>query len=124
MPGLTAYDFGDGARSICSTTLEDESDLSIVKFDLDKFEAFTKGYLSALKGTLTKNELETLGISVYIMTLELASRFLEDYLNGDVYFIIKYPDQNLRRARCQIALSKDIMSKIDKINEIILKYSK
>ncbi len=124
MGGLTAYDFGDGARSICSTVEEDESDLSKVKFDLSKFEAFTEGYLSPLKSTLTKNEIESLGISVYIMTIELASRFLEDYLNGDVYFIIKYPEQNLRRARCQIALCKDIMAKIDKINEIIIKYSK
>lgn len=124
MAGLTAYDFGDGARSICSTTLEDESNLDIVKFDLSKFEAFTEGYLTPLKNNLTKNEIDTLGISVYIMTLELASRFLEDYLNGDVYFLTKYPEQNLRRARCQIALCKDIMLKIDKINEIILKYSK
>ena len=124
MSGLTAYDFGDGARSICATTEEDEVDLSKVKFDIEKFKSFTKGYLQPLKDTLTENELKTLGLGVYIMTLELASRFLEDYLNGDVYFKTKCTEHNLIRARCQIALCKDIWQKIDEINDIILEYSK
>ena len=123
MPGLTAYDFGDGARSICCTTEEDEADLDKVKFRLDKFEAFTKGYLGKLGHILTENEKKTLGISCYVMTLELASRFLEDYLNGDTYFKINYEKQNLLRTRCQIALAKDIMNKINDINAIVKKYS-
>ena len=123
MPGLTAYDFGDGARSIACTTEEDEKDLSKVKFDLVKFESFAKGFLSALKTTLTKNELKTLGVSCFVLTIELAARFLEDYLNGDIYFKITYEDQNLYRTKCQIALCKDIYAKLDKINEIIDKYS-
>ena len=123
MPGLTAYDFGDGARSICCTTEEDEKDLSKVKFDLDKFERFAKGFLSAIGSTLTKNELKTLGVSCFVLTIELAARFLEDYLNGDIYFKITYEDQNLLRTKCQIALCKDIYAKLDKINEIIEKYS-
>ena len=123
MPGLTAYDFGDGARSIACTTEEDEKDLSKVKFDLDKFESFAKGYLAPLKTSLNKNEIKTLGVSCFVLTIELAARFLEDYLNGDIYFKIAYEDQNLYRTKCQIALCKDIYSKLDKINEIINKYS-
>lgn len=124
MSGLSAYDFGDGARSICCTTEEDEVDLSKVSFDLDKFRCFTKGYLSHLKDKLFDNEIKTLGLGVYIMTLELASRFLEDYLNGDIYFKTTSIEHNLIRTRCQIALCKDIWQKMDKINEIILEYSK
>ena len=124
MSGLSAYDFGDGARSICATTFEDETDLNKVKFSLDKFEYFTKGYLTKLKGVLTEMEISTLAISVFIMTLELASRFLQDYINGDTYFKIVYPDHNLRRTKCQIALCKDIYSKLDKMKEIVEKYSK
>lgn len=124
MSGLTAYDFGDGARSICSTTEEDETDLTKVKFDLEKFKSFAKGYLKPLKNTLTENEIKTLGLGVYIMTIELSSRFLEDYLNGDIYFKTKCTEHNLIRTRCQIALCKDIWRKLDKINEIILEYSK
>ena len=123
MPGLTAYDFGDGARSISCTTEEDEKDLSLVKFDLDKFESFAKGYLSSIKSILTENEIKTLGISCYILTLELAARFLEDFLNSDIYFKTTYENQNLYRTKCQIALCKDIWAKLDKINEIINKYS-
>ena len=57
------------------------------------------------------------------MTIELATRFLADYLDGDTYFKTIYNKQNLFRARCQIALCKDILEKEDKIKEIINKYS-
>ncbi len=124
MSGLTAYDFGDGARSICCSTDEDEVDLTRVYFNLDKFRSFAKGYLGSIKSTLTENEIKTLGLGVYIMTLELASRFLEDYLNGDIYFKTRKDEHNLLRARCQIALCKDIWQKMDEINNIILEYSR
>ena len=123
MPGLIAYDFGDGARSICCTTEEDEADLSKVEFNLDYFDAFSKGYFQYLKNSITEEERNTFAISVYILTLELASRFLQDYLNGDTYFRISYKKQNLSRARCQIALCKDIYKKLDKIEEIVKKYT-
>ncbi|MBO5850880.1 MAG: aminoglycoside phosphotransferase family protein [Clostridia bacterium] len=124
MPGITAYDFADGARSICSSTADDEEDLSKVYFNLEKFEAFTKGYLKKMSLILTDKEIETLGLSVFIITLELGSRFLEDYLKGNVYFKVKYENHNLVRARCQLALAKDVMSKMSEINEIIKKYTK
>lgn len=122
MPGLCAYDFGDGARSICSTTDEDETDLSLVKFDLERFERFSKGYFKYLKDILNDEEKDTLALSVFVMTLELASRFLQDYLNGDVYFKVTMRNHNLIRTRCQIALCKDILTKLDKMNEIVKKY--
>ncbi len=124
MSGLTAYDFGDGARSICCSTDEDEVDLTKVYFNLDKFKSFAKGYLGSIKSTLTENEIKTLGLGVYVMTLELASRFLEDYLNGDIYFKTRKDEHNLLRTRCQIALCKDIWQKMDEINNIIFEYSK
>ena len=123
MPGLTAYDFGDGARSICCTSLEDEHDLSKVCFDLERFKAFTKGYLKNLGSIISKNEVDSLIDGVVSMTIELALRFLEDYLEGDVYFKTRYPKQNLYRTRCQIALCKDIISKKEEIKNIVYKYS-
>lgn len=124
MPGLTAYDFGDGARSICASVKEDEKDISKVCFDLKKFDAYAKGYLMRLGKVLTENEIKTLGISVFVLTFELASRFLEDYLNGDTYFKVRYADHNLVRAKNQIALAKDITLKLGEINAVIDKYSK
>ena len=38
------------------------------------------------------------------MTLECGMRFLTDYLQGDIYFKIARPDQNLDRARTQFTL--------------------
>lgn len=124
MPGLTAYDFGDGARSICASVKEDEADISKVNFDLKKFDSFAKGYLRHLGKVLTENEIKTLGISVFVLTFELASRFLEDYLNGDTYFKVRYAEHNLVRAKNQIALAKDILNKLGEINAVIEKYSK
>ena len=46
--------------------------------------------------------------SVKVMTLELAVRFLTDYLNGDVYFKTAYPEHNLVRARTQFRLLKEM----------------
>ena len=36
-------------------------------------------------------------------------RFLDDYILGSPYFRIEYPEHNLVRARCQIALAKDML---------------
>ena len=60
MPGALAYDFGEGLRTGITTAKEDEQDLSKVKIDISRFEAYTKGFLSELKNTITKEELETL----------------------------------------------------------------
>ena len=38
---------------------------------------------------------------------------------GDKYFKIKYADHNLVRTRCQIALAKDMQSKMDAMNAIV-----
>lgn len=119
MPGLVAYDFGDAVRFICNDAAEDETDLRKVKLDLDKFRALTKGFLSATGHSLTRIEVDSLVYGVYSMTVELALRFLTDYLDGDRYFRIDYPGHNLDRARCQLKLADDILSKFDSLEKII-----
>lgn len=119
MPGIMAYDFGDAVRSICSVAGEDEQDLTKVCFDLKRFDAFSQGFLSELKDDLSESEIKSLILAPYAITCELASRFLEDYLRGDKYFKINYPMHNFDRARCQIALAKDIKNKEEEISKII-----
>ena len=53
------------------------------------------------------------------MTLELASRYLDDYLIGDKYFTAKYETQNLDRARNLIALAKSMDSKMPEMRSVI-----
>ena len=119
MPGSMLFDYGDGIRSTACTAKEDEHDLSKVKMDLDLFKAYTDGYLSEMSESLTYEELSLMAESVRIMTLELAISFLNDYINGDTYFKTDYDKQNLYRTRAQIALVKDIESKLDLMDSYI-----
>lgn len=119
MPGMAMYDFGDAVRFIVSTAAEDEPDLKRIYFDTGKFRAFCSGYLKQVKNALTKPELDSLVLAAFSITLESASRFLADYLDGDVYFKIHYPEHNLVRARSQIRLAQDIARKRDELEWIV-----
>ena len=124
MPGLVAFDFGDAIRVAASTAAEDEADLDIVALDLEKYEAFTRGFMGEVLGALSEDEQNALALGAIAMTLECGVRFLTDYINGDKYFKIHYPNQNLVRARCQLALAKDMIAHLDEMNEIVKKYCK
>ena len=119
MPGMSMYDFGDAVRFIANTAAEDEPDIRKVYFDTGKFRAFSKGFIGQVKGALTDEEIDNLVLASFSITVELAARFLDDYLNGDTYFKINYPDHNLVRTRCQIALAKNIELKEDELNWIV-----
>lgn len=122
MPGTSVYDFGDAVRSGASTAREDEEDLSKVHFDLAMFEQFTKGFLEETKGLLTPEEIRLLPLGAKIITLELASRFLADYLDGDVYFKTTRPDHNLVRARNQIRLVQEMEGVFPEMESIVRRY--
>ena len=118
MPGSLLYDYGDALRFGGSSGAEDERDLSKIWFDTEKFTAFTKGFIEELP-SITEKELRLLPFSVKLMTLECGSRFLADYINGDVYFKTSSPDHNLVRARTQFKLVKEIEDKMDELNAIV-----
>lgn len=125
MPGSLLYDYGDGIRSTSSKTSEDEKDLSKVGIDLDLFRSYTDGYMSEMADYLTEEEVSLMAESIRIITLELSIRFLNDYINGDTYFKINYKDHNLDRAKCQLALVKDIENKLSYMqNYINITYKK
>ena len=119
MPGLSLYDFGDAIRFGAKTAFEDEADLSRVSISLDLFEAYTEGYLSACADALTKAEIDHLAYSAWLMTYECGVRFLTDYLCGDTYFKIDYPDHNLVRARNQFKMVEEIERVMPQMEEIV-----
>ena len=119
MPGLVGFDFGDAIRFGANTAGEDEKDLSKVELDLDKFRAFTEGFLSTAGTSLTENELNTLSLGAITMTAECGLRFLTDYIDGDNYFKTQYPDHNLVRARCQLKLVNDMIGKYNQMQQIV-----
>ena len=124
MPGLIMHDFGDAIRYGANTAVEDEKDLSKVSLSLPIYEAFTKGFMEQVKDILTPKEVDCMALGAATITFELAVRFLDDYLAGDKYFKISYPEHNLVRAKCQFALLKDMLKHLDEMKEIVYKYAK
>ena len=124
MPGLVAYDFGDAIRFAANTTAEDDPDLFHVSLDLDRFTAFAQGFVPTVAATLTQVELETLALGAFAITMEQTVRFLDDYLLGDTYFKVLYPEHNLDRTRNQLALAKDMHAHLDEMRSIVLSIAK
>ncbi|MBO5213425.1 MAG: aminoglycoside phosphotransferase family protein [Clostridia bacterium] len=124
MPGLSAYDFGDAIRFCANSAAEDEPDLSKVHFCMDKFEAFTKGFIGGADGFFTDAELDSMVWGCIIMTLECGSRFLLDYIDGDKYFHADYPEHNLDRAHTQMKLVEEMEARFDEMHQIVKKYAK
>ena len=124
MPGALVYDFGEGLRTGITTAKEDEQDVSKIYADIDRFEAFTKGFLSEVKDIITEEEIKLLPLGLWMMTYENAIRFLTDYLNGDVYFSVNkdIENHNLIRAKTQMELLKQIEEKEDEMKGVIKKY--
>lgn len=113
MLGVVAYDFGDGARYACSSSIEEEEDLNKVYFDLARYEAYIKGFLKGTNNCLNKEEISSLPLGIIVITYELAVRFLLDYIENDVYFKTKKEDSNLYRCKNQFHLLKDILNKFE-----------
>ena len=119
MPGLMGHDFGDAIRFAANFVEEDCREFEKAGVDMDVFRAFAEGFLSKTAEAMTESEVDTLALSCFVLAAELATRFLADYLDGDLYFNIRYPDHNLVRARCQIALAKDMLNKMDEMEKIV-----
>jgi len=122
MPGLSLYDFGDSIRFGASTAAEDEKDLDKVRMDINLYEIYLKGFLETVGDGLTANERRMLPMGAKLMTLECGMRFLADYLEGDVYFRLHYPEQNLDRCRTQLKLVADMERQWDEMAALVEKY--
>ena len=121
MSSTSLNDFGDAIRSYTNTGAEDDRDLSKVSMSLEMFKAYTEGYLSERKATLAQSELDWLAFSARYITFEQVLRFLMDYIDGDTYYRISYPGQNLDRSRTQLRLLCDMEEKLPRIKEILQK---
>lgn len=119
MPGLIGHDFGDAIRFAANQVEEDCPQAEKAGVDLDIFTAFAQGFLEKTAKSMTEKEVETLALSCFCLTAELAVRFLDDYIQGDLYFKTRGPEHNLVRARCQIALAKDMLRKMPQMEKII-----
>lgn len=119
MPGLALYDFGDMVRSGTNPAEEDEVNLNKVEMRFDMYEAFYRGYMKSASSMLTEAEKEMLPFAGKLITLEIGTRFLTDYLEGDVYFKIKRPRHNLDRCRNQFKMVKSIERRMNEMKNLL-----
>ena len=101
MPSFIFSDFGDFLRTAANTGKEDEPQLENVRFNMEIFKPFAKGYLESARSLLTPLEIEMLPFAAQLFPYMQAVRFLADYINGDTYYHIQFADHNLVRTKAQ-----------------------
>ena len=101
MPSFVFSDYGDFLRTAANTGAEDDPNLDNIDFNMEIYNAFTKGYLEGTKGFLLPIEKENLPYAALLFPYMQTVRFLSDYINGDTYYKIKYPEHNLVRTKAQ-----------------------
>ncbi len=119
MNGYAMHDFGDIARTAATPAREDERDPELSRLDLTLFNAAARGYLEACAHLLSEPELDSLPLGAIAMAYEAAVRFLTDFLSGDTYFKVDYPDHNLVRCRAQLALANSMIKDADRMSAIV-----
>ena len=107
MPSFVFSDFGDFLRTAANFTAEDDPDVSKVGFNMEIFKAFAKGYMESARVFLTPVEKENLPYAACLFPYMQCVRFLADYLNGDTYYKIRYPEHNWDRSRNQWKLFQE-----------------
>lgn len=108
MPSFIFSDYGDFLRSGANTGLEDDKNPDNVNFNMEIFRAFTKGYLESGKSFLLPIEIENLPYAAALFPYMQCVRFLADYINGDTYYKIQYPEHNLVRTKAQFKLLQSV----------------
>ena len=123
-PSYVFSDYGDFLRTGANFTAEDDPNLANVGFNMEIFKAFTKGYLTSAGAFLTPIEREHLPFAAKLFPFMQCVRFLTDYINGDVYYKIKYPEHNLDRAKNQLALFNSVCLHEEEMKNFIAENSK
>ena len=119
MSSTSLNDFGDAIRTFANTGAEDDRNLENVSLDMAMFRAYTEGYLSQRKATMSQSELDWLAFGARYIVYEQVLRFLMDYIDGDTYYRIASPDHNLVRTRAQYALLCSIEKHYDEMCDIV-----
>ena len=109
---------------IANKASEEETDMSKVGIDLERYKNFASGFFAAAADGLTQTEKDFMTLGAITIGIELGMRFLGDYLNGDVYFSVDkdIENHNLIRAKTQMELLKQIEEKEDEMKGVIKKY--
>jgi len=100
-PGLLHYDIGDCIRSCCHEKANNS-------FNLERCRIILANYLQEIGDFFTPLDYDYLYAAIWLIPFELGLRFFSDYLNGDSYFKVNEPRQNLKRAIALFAYCDNI----------------
>lgn len=112
MPGYFFSDLGDMVRSMAGST--DENNIGRNQLREKYYEAIMEGYTKCMKNSLTDAEKKHIHYAGLLMIYMQALRFLTDYLSGDIYYRIEYPEQNFDRAINQFSLLQSLEEYLEK----------
>jgi Ser/Thr protein kinase RdoA (MazF antagonist) len=118
MPGYFISDVGDMLRTYLSPVSEEERDFNNIEIREQFFREIVKGYLGEMQFELGEEEKMYFVYAGKFAIYMQALRFLTDYINNDIYYSIKYEDQNKVRAGNQIVLLKQFIEKEDRLTRI------
>lgn len=119
MPSFVFSDFGDFLRTAANKVAEDDPRIGMVEFNMEIFKAFAKGYVESASVFLTPAERDNLPYAAALFPYMQAVRFFADYINGDTYYKIKYPEHNLVRTRNQMALFRSVMAHMPQMQQYV-----
>jgi len=111
-PGLVHYDIGDCLRSCCHIQHGNQ-------FNLDNCHTILSSYLEEAGQFFTSADYEYLYPAIELIPFELGLRFFNDYLEGNRYFKVNDPEQNLHRSIAQFQLCQSIAEQQEQIDRII-----
>jgi len=112
-------DFGDLLRGACNSLGEETREFNEIKFNLNFYKAIIIGYMEKASSFIAEPDKDFLPLSGWFLAFEHVVRFFGDYVAGDVYFKIRYPDNNLNRAVVQMRLVESIESQMDKLCQVL-----
>ena len=69
---------------------------------------YKRQYLESGKSFLLPIEIENLPYAAALFPYMQCVRFLADYINGDTYYKIQYPEHNLVRTKAQFKLLQSV----------------
>jgi len=111
-PGLVHYDIGDCLRSCCHNPSNNE-------FDLTRCRTILESYLQEAGEFFTAKDYDYLYPAIWLIPFELGLRFFSDYLDGNQYFKVSAPRQNLERAQALFELCGSIERQKDLLERLI-----
>ncbi|MGZ3753215.1 MAG: hypothetical protein ACXVAU_18165, partial [Mucilaginibacter sp.] len=75
---------------------------------------------SEMGNVLNETEKNHFIFSGKFMIYMQALRFLTDFLNGDIYYEIKYPEHNFTRSKNQLKLLNEYIGAEEKLNQLFI----